>query len=133
MLWLCDVPVGGRRILPKVLLVEDESLILMWVEEALIEAGYEVLTASNADQAIRILEQDRSITLVFTDIDMPGSMDGLKLAAAVRHRWPPVHIVIASGKRRPLAADLPERSVFLPKPYMADDVLAAFNEVARPL
>lgn len=113
--------------MPKVLVVEDESLILMWVEEALLEAGYDVLTANNADQAIRILERDQSITLVFTDIDMPGSMDGLKLAAAVRDRWPPVHIVIASGKRRPMEAEMPVRAVFLSKPYHSKDILTALN------
>lgn len=117
----------------KILVVEDEMLITLWVEDTLRDAGYDVITVDNADAAIAVLESDRSITLVFTDVDMPGSMDGLKLAAAVRHRWPPVHIVIASGKRRPDAADLPERSVFLPKPYLPADVLTAFNRVARPI
>ncbi len=116
--------------MPKVLVVEDEALIRLWVEDALRDAGYEVETAANADEAILILEADRSITLVFTDIDMPGSMDGLKLAAAVRDRWPPVHIVVASGKSHPVASMLPTHSVFLPKPYIAAEVLAAFNQVA---
>lgn len=119
--------------MPKVIVVEDESLIVLWVEETLREAGYEVVTASNADEAIQILETDPAITLVFTDIDMPGTMDGLRLAAAVRHRWPPVHIVIASGKRRPALSEMPERAVFVPKPYLPRDVLTAFKQVARPI
>jgi CheY-like chemotaxis protein len=115
---------------PKVIVVEDETLIVLWVEEVLRDAGYEVLTASNANEAIQLLETDPAITYVFTDVDMPGSMDGLRLAAAVRNRWPPVHIVIASGKRRPLRTEMPERAIFLSKPYLPIDVLAAFNFVS---
>ena len=63
------------------------------------EAGYEAVEASNADEAIRILEADPTIRLVFTDIDMPGSMDGLKLAHYVRGRWPPIKLIVASGSR----------------------------------
>lgn len=114
----------------KVLVVEDEMLITIWVEDALRDAGYEVVSAADADAAIAILESDRSISLVFTDIDMPGSMDGLKLAAAVRDRWPPVHIVIASGKRIPDRVEMPERAVFLPKPYLPIDMLVAINSAA---
>jgi two-component system, response regulator PdtaR len=115
----------------KVLVVEDEILIMIWVEDALRDAGYEVLTAENADEAIRILEADTTICLVFTDIDMPGSMDGLKLAAAVRKRWPPVHIVIASGKHSPTLHEMPPRAVFLSKPYLPIDMLEALNSAAR--
>ena len=78
-------------------------------------AGYEVISAFNADQAIEILESRDDIKLIFTDVDMPGSMDGLKLAAAVRHRWPPVRIVVTSGKHLP--SELPDGAVFIPKPY----------------
>jgi DNA-binding NtrC family response regulator len=74
---------------------------------------------------VAVLERDSSIRLVITDIDMPGSIDGLKLAAAVRDRWPPVQIIIASGKHRPLAAEMPSEAVFLPKPYLSNDILGA--------
>jgi CheY-like chemotaxis protein len=110
-----------------VLVVEDEPLISMWVEESLRDAGYAVLCASDADAAIRILEARTDIHLVFTDIDMPGSMDGLKLAAFVRGRWPPIKIVVASGKHRPRPDELPDDAVFLPKPYLTGDVLRAFS------
>jgi CheY-like chemotaxis protein len=109
----------------KVLVVEDDPFIIMWVEDALCEAGHNVLTARNADTAVEILERDTSIQLVFTDIDMPGSMDGLKLASAVRDRWPPVHIIIASGKHRPKRDEMPLNAVFLPKPYLPKDILGA--------
>ncbi|WP_426527924.1 response regulator [Bradyrhizobium sp. McL0615] len=86
--------------MPTVLVVEDETLIRELVAEELEEAGYTVVIANDADQAIAILEARQDIRLVFTDINMPGSMNGLKLAAAVRDRWSPVHIIITSGKVR---------------------------------
>jgi len=79
--------------------------------------GFEVVEAANADQAIEILETRRDITAVFTDIQMPGLMDGLKLARAVRGRWPPIKIVATSGHVGVREADLPEGGRFLPKPY----------------
>jgi two-component system, response regulator PdtaR len=121
----------SERTVARILVVEDDLIITMWVEEALLAAGYEVVTVSNADQAIAILESDLKISLVFTDIDMPGTMDGLKLAAAVRARWPPVHLVVASGKHRPHKSEMPARTVFLPKPYLGAEILAAFNEAAQ--
>lgn len=101
----------------KVLIVEDEPLLLMLASEVVEDAGLQPVTARNADDAIVLLEQEPDIRVLMTDIDMPGSMDGLKLAAAVRDRWPPVQIVVVSGKQRPPLSDLPSQSVFLPKPY----------------
>src|SRR4051794_6732216 len=110
-----------------VLVVEDESLIRFVICEGLVAEGYEVLTADNADRAIEILESRNDITTIFTDIEMPGSMDGLKLAAAVRDRWPPVNIVITSGKLRPRAEQMPANSLFLAKPYHTVDVVTALR------
>jgi two-component system, response regulator PdtaR len=111
--------------MPTVLVVEDEILIRELVAEELAEAGYIVVVANDADQAIAILEARQDINLVFTDIDMPGSMDGLKLAAAVRDRWPPVHIIITTGKVRPL--EFPANALFIPKPYVGENVVAAMR------
>ncbi len=111
--------------MPTVLIVEDEILIRELVAEELEEAEYSVVAANNADQAIAILEARQDIHLVFTDIDMPGSMDGLKLAAAVRDRWPPVHIIITTGKVRPL--EIPANALFIPKPYVGKKVVAAMR------
>jgi two-component system, response regulator PdtaR len=119
-----DVPTG-RVEMPVVLVVEDEILIRELVAEELEEAGYSVVVANNADQAIAILEARQDIHLVFTDIDMPGSMGGLKLAAAVRDRWPPVHIIITSGKSRP--REIPVNALFIPKPYVGVNVVAAMR------
>lgn len=115
----------------KVLVVEDEPLIIIWVEDALLDAGHEVATACDSDAAIKVLETDSSINVLFTDIDMPGSMDGLRLAAAVRDRWPPVPIIIASGKHRPAVSEMPEHAVFLAKPYLSVDMLGAVDRAAR--
>ena len=104
-----------------VLVVEDDSLINLMATDELKRAGYEVISAFDADEAIEILENRGDIGLIFTDIDMPGSMDGLKLAAAVRHRWPPVRIVVTSGKHLP--SELPEGAVFVPKPYIGTKII----------
>ena len=105
----------------RVLVVEDDSLINLMATDELKAAGYEVMSAFNADEAIEILESRSDIRLIFTDIDMPGSMDGLKLAAAVRHRWPPVRIVITSGMWSP--SELPEGAVFIRRPYNAAKIV----------
>jgi CheY-like chemotaxis protein len=80
--------------------------------------GFDVVEAENADEAIVILEGRLDITVVFTDIQMPGSMDGLKLAAAIRGRWPPIKIVATSGLLKMSEDDLPSGSRFLPNPTM---------------
>ena len=111
--------------MPTVLVVEDESLIRFVIVEDLNDAGYSTVEASNADEAIAILEARPDIHLVFTDVDMPGSMDGSKLAAAVRDRWPPIHIMITSGKGMP--SIMPERALFMPKPYTSKNVVIAMK------
>ena len=89
------------------------------------DAGHEVVVAGNTDAAIAILETRADIHLVFTDIDMPGSMDGLELAAYVRDRWPPVHIIITTGKNKPL--EIPANALFIPKPYLGQTIVDAIR------
>ena len=101
----------------KVLIVEDEPLVRMAIADHLSDAGYEAIEAGDADEAIRIIEATDGIRLIFTDVDMPGSMDGLKLAAAVANRWPPIRIIITSGHRLVEITDIPDGSVFYAKPY----------------
>lgn len=112
-----------------VLVVEDEVLIRLDVADQLRGAGYEVLEASNADEAIEILNVTPSIRLLFTDVDMPGSMDGLKLAAAVRDRWPPVKIIVTSGHRIVDITEMPDGSMFFSKPYPHLAVLKSMREL----
>lgn len=112
-----------------VLVVEDEALLLFTIADELREAGYTVYEASNADAAIRQLEEHSDIEIMFTDIDMPGSMDGLKLSAAVRDRWPPVKIIVTSGKHNPGADALPKGGVFMPKPYAPERVASTIHDM----
>ena len=114
---------------PVVLVVEDEFLPRMDAVDMIGEAGFDVVEAANADQAIEILEARRDITVVFTDIQMPGSMDGLKLARGVRGRWPPIKIVATSGRVGVREADLPEGGRFLPKPYSPTQVTGMLCEL----
>src|SRR6478735_2790740 len=106
-----------------VLIVEDEFLIRMDAVDMIRAAGFDVVEAANADEAIVILEDRPDITVVFTDIHMPGSMDGLKLAAAIRGRWPPIRIVATSGRAKVTDGDLPRGSRFLPKPYSVREIV----------
>ena len=81
-----------------ILVVEDEPLLCLDISDALSAKGYEVIAVTNADDAIKVLEFRNDIHTIFTDIDLPGSTDGLKLATAVRDRWPPVNIIVTTGK-----------------------------------
>ena len=100
-----------------VLIVEDEPLIRLGAVYQLEDAGFEVYEAGSADAAIALLEVHKEICLIFTDVDMPGSMDGLKLAHYVRGRWPPVKIIVTSGHVKVPEESLPSGALFMPKPY----------------
>ncbi|RYE60383.1 MAG: response regulator [Oxalobacteraceae bacterium] len=112
-----------------VLVVEDEALILLDIADQLEAEGYIVYSAANAAMAIDLLISQPDIRLVFTDIDMPGTMDGLMLAAAVRKRWPPVKIIVTSGRRLVEITDLPDGSVFFSKPYSHAKVATSMREM----
>jgi CheY-like chemotaxis protein len=98
-----------------VLVIEDEPLVLMIAVDMLADAGFETIGASNADQAILILEDRDDIQVIFTDINLPGSMDGLKLAHAVRGRWPPIHLIVTSALRIPAGRTMPEGGRYFQK------------------
>jgi two-component system, response regulator PdtaR len=107
-----------------VLIVEDDALVRALAVDIVEEAGYIAIEASNADEAVALLETRLDIAILFTDINMPGSMDGLKLAHAVRDRWPPVKIIMVSGQARLIPSDLPSDTHFFPKPYRASDMVS---------
>lgn len=115
---------------PYVLVVEDEPIIRMLAMEIVSDAGFEGIEAVNADEAVRILESRNDIRIVFADIDMPGSLDGMKLATAIRHRWPPIEIILTSGQFRPQMHELPARVVFIPKPYQISKVTQTLRKFA---
>jgi CheY-like chemotaxis protein len=108
-----------NRPTPVVLIVEDEPLLRMLAAEVVEDAGFIALEAGDADEAVALLESRPDISLLFTDISMPGSMDGLKLAHAVRNRWPPIKILVVSGQIRVRLSELPANSRFVAKPYRA--------------
>ena len=109
---------------PNVLVVEDEMILRMRAVDIVEDAGFCPIEAVNADQAISILESRSDISLLFTDIQMPGSIDGLKLAHAVHERWPSIKIILVSGETKPSDAEKPENSRFFGKPLGVEQMVA---------
>lgn len=122
--------VPNRSVVPAVVLVvEDEILLRMRATDMVEDAGYTSVEAVDADEAIAILESRSDIALMFTDIQMPGSMDGLKLAHAVRERWPPIKIILVSGQLKPADIDIPTESRFYGKPLEAREMIAELQSM----
>ncbi len=113
-----------------VLVVEDEFLVRQCAVDMINEAGFEAIEAANADEAIDILECRSDIRIVFTDIHMPGSIDGLKLAHAVRDRWPPIKLIVTSGHMNLPESALPAGGRFFSKPYQLSEIARALHEFA---
>jgi two-component sensor histidine kinase/DNA-binding NarL/FixJ family response regulator len=109
---------------PNVLIVEDEMMLRMRAADIVEDAGFRPVEAVNADEAMSILESRSDISLLFTDIQMPGSMDGLKLAHAVHDRWPRIKIILVSGQVTPSDAEKPADSRFFGKPLSVDKMIA---------
>ncbi len=103
--------------LVRIIVVEDEALVRMNSVDVLEGAGFEVVEAANADEAIVLLEQAEDVRLMFSDIDMPGSMDGMALAELVHARWPRIRVLLTSGHHHVADADVPDHGKFVPKPY----------------
>jgi len=111
--------------LPIVLVVEDEFLIRMAIVSHLEDKGFIVIEAENADAANGILAQNDRIEVVFTDVDMPGAINGLKLAAVICTKWPAIRIVVTSGKSIVGVEDIPIGAKFFSKPYDPNEVASA--------
>ena len=112
-----------------VLVVEDEMLLRMRAVDMVEDAGFTSVEAVNADEAVAILESRSDIALLLTDIQMPGSMDGLKLAHAVHERWPPIRIILVSGQLRLASIDIPADSRFFGKPLEAKEIIAEMQDM----
>jgi two-component system, response regulator PdtaR len=110
-----------------ILVVEDEALIRMGAMDLVTAAGFEAIEAENADEAIRILESRPDVHLVFTDIQMSGTMDGLKLAHYISDRWPPVKLIVVSGGTLVEQSHLPRGARFFRKPYQESSILEAMH------
>lgn len=107
---------------PSVLVVEDEMFIRMVAVDTLEDRGYVILEAGDAKEALELLEQTPNISLIFTDINMPGDIDGLDLATEVAKRWPQIEIIVTSGAVHLSNDVIPDEGVFLPKPYSPADL-----------
>ena len=110
-------------------MVEDDPLLRMMAVDLVEDAGFAALEATDATQAMEILARRSDVRIVFSDIDMPRGLDGMKLAALIRERWPPIELILTSGKFAPPAEDMPERGVFFAKPYLGTEVVATMRRM----
>jgi CheY-like chemotaxis protein len=114
---------------PVVLVVEDEMLLRLRAVDMVEDAGYASVEAVDADEAVTILETRSDIALLLTDVQMPGSMDGLGLAHVVHKRWPPIKIILVSGALKLAKSDIPADSRFFGKPLEAEEMIAEMQEM----
>jgi CheY-like chemotaxis protein len=114
-----------------ILVVEDEVIIRMGAVQMLEEAGFTVVEAHNAHDAVSIHEDRNDVCAIFTDIKKPGTIDGLRFVRIVRDRWPPIHLVVTSGLICPTDDDLPPGGKFIRKPYDPGHVIATLRELLR--
>lgn len=115
-----------------ILVVEDEPLVRMFLTDCLDEAGFKVFEAANADEAISILQARPDVQAVLTDIEMPGSMNGLGLTRVIRGRWPGVGVVVTSGRAQPGFDDVSDAVAFVSKPYLPDTIINVLRKMATP-
>ena len=114
-----------------VLVVDDEVFARLFAVQIFLDEGFTVLEASDAEEGLEVLESNDDVGLLFTDISMPGEMDGLDLIARVRHERPDLSFVATSGQVMPADELLPLGARFLPKPYTAHALMTAIREVSR--
>lgn len=114
-----------------VLVVDDEPLIRLAAVATIEDAGYRTLEAGSADEALMLLRDRDDIGFLFTDVRMPGSMDGVSLAHVVHDGWPPIKIIVTSGHLSSADRMLPDGARFLPKPYAAQIVPYLFSHFAE--
>ena len=115
---------------PIILLIEDEPLQRIFLSDLIEEAGFEVIEVGSAEQGVAVLEARTDIRIVFADLDMPRSIDGLRIAAAIRDRWPPIEIILTSGRTSPAMEMIPARSCFVAKPYVTSQIVSAIQSFA---
>jgi len=114
-----------------VLVVEDDQLVRMHGIGVLEEAGFQVIEADNADVALEILDRGVPVTLLFSDIAMPGSMDGLELVRVVHERWPSVRLLLTSGHHRLMEGEAPEAVRFVRKPWNSESLVGHVRELVN--
>jgi CheY-like chemotaxis protein len=110
-----------------VLVVEDEPLLRMFAADILADAGYAVIEAGTAGEALQLIATGTPLVAVMTDVEMPGQIDGLELARIIEAQWTTIAVVHVSGHRLARPDELPTRALFLVKPYSADRLIETFN------
>jgi CheY-like chemotaxis protein len=123
------MPLDHTQLPSVILVVEDEMLLRMRAVDMVEDAGYVPVEAVDADEALAILQSRSDIALLFSDIQMPGSMNGLQLALAVRERWPGIKIILASGQLKLSKSEIPENSRFFGKPLDSSEMIAEIQEM----
>ena len=118
-----DIPLVS----PIVLVVEDEGFVRLMAVDMLEEAGFEVLEVASADEALGVLKSRSDIAVLFTDVDMPGALNGFDLAGCVAKRWPHIRLVITSGRCWPGNEDVPDNGQFVHKPYHSAQLMSAIG------
>lgn len=122
-----STPIGSKTIL----IVEDEALVRFDLVDFFTHAKWRVFEAENADEAIAILDRQKEIRVVLTDVQMPGSMDGVKLAHYVRERFPPTVLFVVSGNAPIPVNELPAQATFLPKPFDPHRLLRQLESMSQ--
>ncbi len=108
-----------------IVVAEDEALVRMLAVDTLVEAGFNVVEAANAAEAVTVLQaHSGDVALLFTDVHMPGEVTGMELVSLVRKQWPRVAILVTSGQYKPLAGELPINGRFVTKPYRLEHIIA---------
>lgn len=123
------MPLDHSRLPHVVLVVEDEMLLRMKVVDMVEDAGYVAVEAVDADEAMAVLQSRSDIALLLTDVQMPGSMNGLELARVVHARWPPIKIILASGQLKLSGSEIPLDSRFFGKPLKSDEIIAEMRDM----
>lgn len=122
------IPISDYGAAPAiVLVVEDEPLLRLAAVDLVEAAGFEAVPAADATEAVAILEARTDIRVVITDVDMPRGVDGMKLAAIIRDRWPPIKVIIVSGHMDDPGNRIPAETVFFSKPYREEQIIDALR------
>ncbi len=114
-----------------ILIVEDDAFVRMMGIDLLEDAGFEVIDAGNADHAMELLEGAAEVKLMFSDIDMPGTMNGLQLAKLVRQRWPDIRLLLTSGHHHVPQSQVPDDGRFVSKPYSSNAIISEITDMLK--
>ncbi|HZH53966.1 MAG TPA: response regulator [Microvirga sp.] len=121
-------PVDGQHD-PVTLVVEDEILVRMVIVDTLMDDGFEVIEATNGDEALLALSRRPDVDLIISDIEMPGTVNGFALARRVAEQRPGIRMILVSGRAAPRPGDLPAGAEFMPKPIYPEALLQAANRI----